>query len=185
VRFLKWSQLGAAALLLAGCNLKTLPTTPFPAVPAGQGVVVFSTGSYDKSYVQVITLDLQTVRAPSGRRIQNTDIQLNYAFSSSDFADEHGHVRVLALDEGDYCFNPRPLNIYFKLTGDVPHLAFRVKKGTVTYIGNLFMDGYVHFTVRNMQVRDLDRAYKSHPALKSERSAESLARIVLDCSAAS
>jgi hypothetical protein len=154
-------------LLAVGCaRVKTNLHQPVGALPADKGVVVFSTGANEGSYTSVVALRLESVSRTGETSDGETDIMVNRGYDTSDFKDEHGQVRLAVLDEGSYCLYPRHTNPYVRLTGTLPHYAFRVKKGTVTYVGSIFMNGTA-FSVRDRQKRDMDAALAAHPELAS------------------
>jgi hypothetical protein len=173
-----------ALLLLAGCtSVKSSLKEPLPApLAAGKGVVLFSTGAPEGSYVNVYGLSLTSVSKAGDTSNLSTDILINRGYDTSDFPDEHGQVRMVVLDEGAYCFYPRVLNPYMTLKGRIPQLAFHVKGGAVTYIGSLFMEG-MSFTVRNKEARDLEKALATRPELEKMPRATQLARNLGKCTA--
>ncbi len=165
----------------AGCtSVKTSLREPLPPLMETKGVIVFSTGAPEASYVNVIGLQLTAVDRNGGTSNLQTDVLMNRGYDSSDFKDEHGQVRMAALDEGNYCFYAHVLNPYLKFKGEPPTMAFRVKKGAVTYIGSLFMNG-LEFSVRNKEARDWEKAVAAHPELANMPKVVSPARIVREC----
>lgn len=158
------ARLFPALLLATGCtSVKTSLQQPRADLAPGKGVAVFSTGANDGSYVSVVALKLTSVKRSGDTSDSETDIFMNRGYDTSDFKDEHGQVRMAVLDEGIYCFFPKHTNPYMRLTG-IPHFAFRVKPGKVSYIGSIYMNGLA-FSVRDRQQRDMDAALAAHPEL--------------------
>jgi hypothetical protein len=152
-------------LLATGCtSVTTSLRQPLPPLPPGKGIVVFSTGASEASYMSVIALRLQTLRADGSAPTSGTDVMMNRGYDSSDFKDEHGQVRLAVLDEGTHCLYPVHTNPYVTLKGTIPNFAFRVKPGAVTYAGSIFMDG-LSFTVRNREKRDMELALATRAEL--------------------
>jgi hypothetical protein len=75
------------------------------AVPEAKGIVVFSTGAEETSTMAATGLRLLNP-AISVSRSSDTDIVIDGSMNSSEFSDEHGNVRMLVLDEGEYRFRP-------------------------------------------------------------------------------
>ena len=170
----------ATLLLATGCvSVKTSLTQPLPALPPGKGVVVFSTGANESSRMNVVLLRLEKA-TKAGNSTSSTDINVNNGYDRSDFKDEHGQVRFAVLDPGAYCFYPTLANPYLTFKGTIPNVAFRVKEGTATYIGSIYMDGLV-FSVRNREQRDVEKALAARAELKKLPRATALGQIVKEC----
>jgi hypothetical protein len=155
-------------LVLCGC------ATPIPSsvdrglseVPAGQGLVVFSTGAEKTSIVWGTNLDL---RAAGSRSRYEGGVVVPFDFwrESSDFQDEHGNVRMLALPPGDYCLYPF---VRTKMFGNYeslpPEFAFRVRAGVVSYLGSIFLANG-SLSVRDRSDRDLAVVRARNPGLNA------------------
>jgi hypothetical protein len=152
-------------LVLCGCM------TPIPSsvdrslseVPAGQGLVLFSTGAEKTSVFSQTGLDLRA----AGARSEWGRVAITFDFwrEPSDFQGEHGNVRMLALEPGSYCLHPF---VRTKVFGNYrslpPEFAFRVRAGTVSYLGSIFLaNGSV--SVRDRRDRDLALVRAKNPGL--------------------
>jgi hypothetical protein len=170
-------------LLAAGCtSVTTSLRQPLPELLPGKGIVVFSTGASEASYMSVIALRLETPRADGGSSTSGTDVMMNRGYDSSDFSDEHGQVRMAVLGEGPHCLYPVHTNPYVTLRGAIPNFAFRVKAGAVTYVGSIFMDG-LSLSVRNREKRDMELAVAAQPQLAPLPKATALAVRKAECKA--
>ncbi len=173
--------LPALPLLLSGCVMNSSVARGLAEVPAGQGLVVFSTGSRETTMSTATGLE---VRAADSRLPYKGGLGINIDFSmeGSDFQDEHGRVRMVALEPGDYCLYPALRNPYFKFTGKPPQFAFHVRAGTVSYIGSIFLANS-SLSVRDRRERDLNQVRAQNPGLKDLAVEQQLVRGNPECPA--
>jgi hypothetical protein len=169
-------------LVLCGCP------TPIPSsvsrglseVPAGQGLVVFSTGAEKTSIVWGTGLDLRAAGSRS-RYEGGAAVQFDFWREPSDFQDEHGNVRMLALEPGDYCLYPfvttKVLGVYESLP---PEFAFRVRAGMVSYLGSIFLANG-SLSVRDRRDRDLALVRAKNPGLNDIAVEQQLVRGGPEC----
>lgn len=169
-----------AALSLAACvSHNTSVRQNLTAIPAAQGLAVFSTGASTTSSWAPIKMVL---RRPNEASVlsdgEHTGIVLNNSFDKSDFENEHGHARMLVIDEGDYCLAPAAVNPYMAAYGAT--VAFHVRKGEITYIGSVFLDGDA-LRVRERPERDVAFFQKENAALAGQPVATALAQVKMKC----
>lgn len=175
--------LSVATMLLAGCAVvRSSIDQNLAAVPDGKGIVVFSTGAEETSTSAAIGLRLVT-RGTSAGPSSDTDIVVDGSMHSSELPDEHGQVRMMVLDDGDYCFRPTLLNPYLRLKAPLPDIGFRVKKGSVSYIGSVFMARGRVFQVRDRRQRDMALFQARNPSLDGKRVVAAQAAVVKECGA--
>jgi hypothetical protein len=154
-------------LILLGSSLLGCATTGhtiaenLASVPHGKGLVLFST-SADKTNLSFST-GLTLVEGASRKKYDKVIINLDYPFSS-DFPNEHGHVRTLALPEGEYYFLPRSGNPYFVMT-KAPVYKFKVTNSRITYIGNFHLSGNLLSWSGSQYRRDVDYFVQKNPAM--------------------
>lgn len=175
----------ATLLLLTACPMRTGIDRNLTAVPPAKGIVLFSTGADDTSLTAAIGLNVVTSRsaalsATSPRLAGATDIVVNGSMSKSDFPYEHGNIRMLELDPGDYCFQPVSQNAALILK-NAPYIAFRVKEGSVSYVGSVHKTAQRTFEVRDRQQRDLALFLEKNPSLKSQPIVSDLAVLSGSC----
>jgi hypothetical protein len=150
-------------------------------VPAGQGLVVYSTGAEGTSIFSPTGLDLRA----AGSRAGWGGLAINFDFwrESSDFQDEHGNVRMLALKPGDYCLHPF---VRTKVFGNYrslpPEFAFRVRAGKVSYLGSIFLASG-SLSVRDRRNRDLALVRAKNPGLNDIAVEQQLVRGDPECAA--
>lgn len=169
-----------AALSLAACaSHDPNVNRNLAAIPAAQGIAVFSTGASKPSSWAPIKMVLRRPNQPLAPTDgEHTGIVLDNSFEKSDFADEHGHARMLVLDEGDYCLAPASLNPYLVAHGGT--VAFHVRKGEITYIGNVFLDGDA-LRLRDRPERDVAAFRKGNAALAAQPVVTALAQVKKSC----
>lgn len=156
------------SLLLAcllGCATIGGMSENLTSVPPGKGLVLFSTGA-DKTNLSFST-SLTLVEGASRKRYDKVIINIDYPFSSN-FPNEHGHVRTLALPEGDYYLMPSSGNPYFVIT-KAPVYRFKIINGRITYIGNFHLSGSVLSWSESKYKRDADYFLIKNPNLSGSR----------------
>lgn len=159
------STIALILAVLAGCTTvgKTV-VQDMPDIPAGKGVVLFSTGA-DATNLSFST-GLTLVQAETMKRYDKVAISLDYPFAS-DFPDSHGHVRSLTLPQGDYFLMPRSGNGRFCLV-KYPMYRFAVPAGAISYIGSFQLAAGKLSIIRTNQQRDIQTFHRKNPALKSQ-----------------
>jgi hypothetical protein len=173
--------LAFAILVVCGC------TTPIPAsvdrslseVPAGQGLVLFSTGAEKASIFSPTGLDLRA----AGSHSEWGGLAINFDFwrEPSDFQDEHGNVRMLALAPGDYCLHPFVrTKVFANYKSLPPEFAFHVRAGTVSYLGSIFLSNG-SLSVRDRRDRDLALVRAKNPGLNEIFVEQQLVRGAPEC----
>lgn len=127
------------------------------SVPAGRGVVIFTTSSNDLSPDWRSHTDLRLANGVSRKVYDKVVVQINSNFVDYDFPSSREKVRSLSLPEGSYYFIPTAISTYV-CTIDVPIFRFSVKADTVSYLGNFFLN--VGNAVRSAEPppRTFDRA---------------------------
>jgi hypothetical protein len=122
---------------LLGCATAGGMVENVQSIPQGKGLVLFSTGAYQTNLSQSTTLKL--VEGASRKRYDKVMINIDYPFASN-FPNEHGHVRALALPAGDYYLLPDSGNPYVVMKKGAVY-KFKVINGHITYIGNFYLSG--------------------------------------------
>ncbi len=79
------------------------------------------------------------VEGASRKRYDKVMINIDYPIASN-FPNEHGHVRTLALPEGDYYLLPDSGNPFVVMTKGAVY-KFKVVNCHITYIGNFHLTG--------------------------------------------
>jgi hypothetical protein len=156
-------------LVLLGSSLLGCATTGntiaenLISVPHGKGLVLFSTGAAktNLSFSTCLTL----VEGTSQKKYDKVIINIDYPVSSY-FPNEHGHVRTLALSEGEYYLLPRSGNPDFVMTKS-PVYKFRVANNRITYIGNFQLYGNLLSWSESKYRRDVDYFVQKNPAMAS------------------
>lgn len=167
-------------VVLCGCAISSSVDRHLSEVPAGQGLVVFSTGSGKTSIGSGTALDLRAAGSRSPYK-GGLAINIDFARESSDFQDEHGNVRMVALEPGDYCLYPFVRDPFFYGYGSKPpEFAFRVRAGVMSYLGSIFLaDGSL--SVRDRRDRDLALVRAKNPGLNDVAVEQQLVRRGPDC----
>ena len=155
-------------IYLFGCTTIGEMSENLISVPQGKGLVLFSTGA-DRTTMWLDT-GLMLVEGSTRRKYERALISVNYPISS-DFPHEHGHVRTLALPEGDYyllpesggesCFLP---NVYVE--NKAPVYKFKSSSGRISYIGNFYLsEDNVLTWSESKYKRDADYFLQRNPSL--------------------
>lgn len=168
--------------VLCGCTISSSVDRRLSDVPAGQGLVVFSSGSEKTSIRSGTALDL---RAAGSRSRYKGGLAINIDFSGepSDFQDEHGNVRMVALEPGNYCLYPFGRDAFFyQYRSGPPEFAFRVRSGMVSYLGSIFLANG-SLSVRDRRDRDLALVRAQNPGLKDIAVEQQLVRGEPECMA--
>jgi hypothetical protein len=152
-------------ICLLGCTTVGGMAENLASVPQGKGLVLFSTDA-DKTNVSQST-SLSLVDGGSRKKYDKVIINIDYPFSSN-FKNEHGHVRTLALPEGDYYLVPSSTNPYLVMT-KAPVYKFRIINGRITYIGNFHLSGNMLSWAESKYKRDVDYFLQKNPSLSGSR----------------
>jgi hypothetical protein len=151
------------SILLSGCTIAGKGVvTDVAAVPAGKGLVVFSTGAAQTStsFATRVTL----VEAASMKRYDKVAMSIDYPFAS-DFPDMHANVRTLTLPPGKYYLVPHAGNPAM-LTTRAPIYSFEVKANMIEYLGNIYLDGHFLALRNDFKERDIGFFVARNPALR-------------------
>ncbi len=168
---------------LCACRVSASVDRQLSEVPAGQGLAVFSTGSQETSFLSPTALDLRAAGSGSPYR-GGLAINLDFSRDPADFQDEHGQVRMVALEPGDYCLYPVVRGaVFHEYKSEPPEFAFRVRAGTVSYLGSIFLAGG-SLSVRDRRDRDLALVRAQNPGLRDVDVQQQLVRGAPECSAA-
>lgn len=168
--------------VLYGCTINSSVDRRLSEVPAGQGLVVFSSGSEKTSIRSGTALDLRAAGSRSPYR-GGLAINIDFAGEPSDFQDEHGNVRMVALEPGNYCLYPFGRGAFFYQYGSrPPEFAFRVRAGTVSYLGSIFLANG-SLSVRDRRDRDLSLVRARNPGLNDVAVEQQLVRGEPECMA--
>jgi hypothetical protein len=152
-------------ICLSGCATVGGMPENLASVPPGKGLALFSTGAAQTNLS--FSTSLALVEGASRKKYDKVIINLDYPFSSN-FPNEHGHVRILALPEGDYYLMPSSGNPYF-VTTHAPVYRFKVVTGRITYIGNFHLAGNLLSWSGSKFQRDVDYFLKKNPNLSDSR----------------
>jgi hypothetical protein len=167
-------------LVLCGCTMSSSVDRRLSEVPAGQGLVVFSTGSETTSIGSGTALDLRAVGSRSPYR-GGLAINIDFSREPSDFQDEHGNVRMVALEPGSYCLYPFVRDAFFhQYKSKPPEFAFRVSAGMVSYLGSIFLANG-SLSVRDRRDRDLALVRAQNPGLNDVAVEQQLVRGDPEC----
>ncbi len=169
-------------VVLSACRMSSSVDRQLSEVPAGQGLVVFSTGSRETSIMSSTALDLRAAGSGSPYR-GGLAINIDFSRDPSDFQEEHGEVRMVALEPGDYCLYPFARGaVLYQYESRRPEFAFRVREGTVSYLGSIFLaDGSL--SVRDRRDRDLALVRARNPGLKDVAVEQQVVRGAPECAA--
>jgi hypothetical protein len=169
-------------LVFCGCAIP-IPSSvdrSLSEAPAGQGLVVFSTGAEKTSIVSGTALDL---RAAGSRSAYKGGLAINIDSwrEPSDFQDEHGNVRMVALEPGDYCLYPFVRSAFFyQYKSKPPEFAFHVRAGELSYLGSIFLANG-SLSVRDRRDRDLALVRVQNPGLNDVAIEQQLVRGDPEC----
>ncbi len=153
-------------ICLLGCATAGNIAENLTSVPEGKGLVLFSTGADTTNFAKSTSLAL--VQGTSLKKYDKVIINIDYPFSSN-FPNEHGHVRTLSLPEGDYYLMPSSVNPYF-VTTRAPVFKFRATKDHITYIGNFHLSATPSLSWSDSKYkRDVDYFLQKNPNLTSIR----------------
>lgn len=156
--------IGLAVLTSVGCTtVGHGVATNLAAIPRDRALVLFSTGASDTSVAEATSLRL--VEGVSLRQYDRVAIIIDAPYTS-DFADEHGHVRTLSLPAGKYYLVPHAVNPFSAITR-APVFVFEARSGEIAYLGNVFLDGNRFIVSGRYQQRDIDFFLTKNPLLKS------------------
>jgi hypothetical protein len=159
-------QIGLSLLLICLFGCATIGggvVENLSVVPQGKGLVLFSTGA-DKTNMSFGT-SLTLVEGASLKRYDKVVINIDSPFSSSNFPNEHGHVRTLALPEGEYYLMPSAVNPYEVMT-KAPVYRFKIMNGHITYIGNFHLSATRSLSWADSKYkRDVDYFLQKNPNL--------------------
>jgi hypothetical protein len=140
---------------------------------------VFSTGA-DETSTSAST-GLRLSKATAGFSPSNpTDAVIDYSLASYEFPEEHGRVRMLELDGGEYCLRPEAMNPYLAWKNP-PEIAFRVEPGKISYIGSLYLARGRTFEIRDRRPRDLKSFFAANPGLQAQPVQTVSATLVREC----
>lgn len=177
------SLLALAALVLTGCSSYVAPDYQ-PAAASGEGVVVFTvTQEHSRAENRREKLDFHFTGGALGHRKIVASARNGWDFSVEPaFGKAYGRVYVLRFPAGinqldHWSMNDGFNNFYPE--GPLPPLAFEVKPGSVTYLGNLhgklrwgqnLFGGNVVVgaitEVRDESARDLELVLQRYPQFK-------------------
>lgn len=152
-------------ICLLGCATGGGIAENLTVVPQGKGLVLFSTGA-DKTNLSFSTT-LILVEGTSRKKYNSVNINIDYPFSSN-FHNEHGHVRTLALPEGEYFLMPNSANPYV-VTTKAPVYRFKIAKSRITYIGHFHLSGNSLSWAESKYKRDVDYFLQKNPNLSGTR----------------
>ncbi len=154
-------------ICLFGCATAGGMAENLSSIPQGKGLVLFSTGADKTNLSQSTTLKL--VEGASRKRYDKVMINIDYPFASN-FPNEHGHVRTLALPEGDYYLLTDSGNPFVVMTKG-PVYKFKVINGRITYIGNFRLTGnqLLWSSSESKYKRDVDYFRQKNPNLSGIR----------------
>lgn len=128
----------AITLLLAGCGTLTNRYAPEAIadgpLPAGAGLIVFSTGAPQKCQQAATYLDLM----PEGASKPIAFASVDSYIVKSDFADHQGSLHAIPLPAGQYYFTPRTDNPLVRSVLQ-PKASFSVAAGETVYLGEYYM----------------------------------------------
>lgn len=170
----------SAALLLSACSVSTAVNRNLSAIAPAKGLVVFSTGAAETSTSASTGLRLAKATTGALSPSSGTDIVIDYSLASYEFPEEHGRVRMLELDPGEYCLRPASMNPYLTLK-NAPDIAFRVEAGKVSYLGSVYLGRGRSFEIRDRRARDLKSFFDGNPGLKAEKVETVQATLVREC----
>jgi hypothetical protein len=146
---------------LLGCATAGGLAENLTAVPQGKGLALFSTGADTTN--RALSTSLNLVQGSSRRKYDKVMINIDYPFASN-FPTEHGHVRTLALPEGEYYLVPDVSNP-FAVTTKGRIYGFKVINGRITYIGNFHLSGNLLSWSESKYKRDVDYFLQKNPGM--------------------
>ncbi len=166
-------------ICLLGCATAGGIAENLTSIPEGKGLVLFSTGADKTNLANSTTLAL--VQGTSRKRYDKVVINIDYPFSSN-FPNEHGHVRTLALPEGEYYLMPTSANPYVVMK-HAPVYRFKTTNGRITYIGNFHLSAdRLLLWSDSKYKRDVDYFFQKNPNLSGSRIDLQKAEIASDVS---
>jgi hypothetical protein len=175
-------QLCFALLLvssLAGCATPGQGTAEnLTSIPQNRGLVLFST-SADKTNLSFSTV-LTLVEGASLNKYDKVYINIDYPFSSN-FPDEHAHVRTLALPQGEYFLLPSSGNPYLVMAR-APVYKFKVSNDRIAYIGNFHLANNALRWEESKLKRDVDYFVRKNPGMANVPVEPQKAEIASDAS---
>lgn len=167
------------ALFLSSCAMWSNPyaVSKIPASALNSndtGIVIMSTGTQETCsfFSTHAYLFNGTTHRPIQDLWSHSHLLLNHTSIRSEFETHHGVVNALALEPGSYYFYPNNTGLSNdivpqKVTNDA--LAFQVKGGETTYLGELYMTNgcteKARYTVRDQYERDIAFISKQNPSL--------------------
>lgn len=140
-------------VLLCGCATTSGSNADLSEIPKGRGIVLFSTGADKTNGTQSTGLSL--VQAQTRKMYDKIVINIDSPFFTSNFPNEHAHVRSLILPEGDYFLILKSGNPAFCLI-IYPTYFFSVKEGNITYIGSFQLSSNQLTLTQSNRARDIE-----------------------------
>jgi len=136
--------------------------TDLKSAPQEKGLALFSTGAKETNLA--FSTGLTLIEGVSLKKYDKVIMNFDYPFASH-FPNEHGHLRSLILPEGDYYLAPTPGNPAFVMV-EFPVFKFHVKKGEISYLGDLFLSGSRIQLTNDFENRDLNLFLSKNPSLQ-------------------
>lgn len=169
-------------LLCAGCagaSANLSPARGLTTLPRETGLVIFSSGAEAVTKAGGAWVEVKGPAVDTGGAeflVRKAGFfAMDRGFEDSDFAGEHGQVRMVESHPGTLCLEFFMEKIRSTVGGIAamktvfkPRAKVRVQAGTVTYAGSLFLAADATLTVRDQQERDMNRAVSLNPGLKGQ-----------------
>jgi hypothetical protein len=165
----------AIGLMLGSCGTLKDPYAPETMaeapLPAGSGLIIFSTGAARKCVADSTFLKLLPEGAPEGRK-ELARISVDTWAVKSDFADHQGRLHLMPIAAGSYYFVPRIDNPIVRSILQ-PQVSFSVSAGERVYLGEYYMPEActmsTRYEVHDQMTRDIALLESKDPSFDTSK----------------